>query len=103
MYTDEQRLEKFGVADEEGVIQIDRVAEKKDFIQRGVRLKHEQETLAEDLKSVLEEAKERGYDKKRLKQLIDNTYRNEIEEKISELQEIQTELDNLFGDSSEED
>lgn len=98
MWNKEDLVEKFGVADENGELVIDYTQVKKAYIERGVPLKHEQNTLAEDFKSLLEEAKENGLDKKKLKLLIDNTYKNELEEKIAELQEIQVELDNLFGD-----
>lgn len=101
MWNKEDLVEKFGVADENGELVIDYTQVKKAYIERGVRLKHEQNTLAEDFKSLLEEAKENGLDKKKLKLLIDNTYKNELTEKIAELQEIQVELDNLFGDENE--
>lgn len=95
-YTDLE-LEKFGVADENGEIVVDRTLLKKDIIKRGVSILVQQESLKEQLKDLLEEAKEKQYDKKELTALIKHSFKNEIMEKIEELQEIQTTLDNLFG------
>ena len=96
MYS-EKEIEIFGVADENGEIVVDRTLLKKDFITRGVSILVQQESLKEQLKDLLEEAKEKQYDKKELTALIKHSFKNEIEEKIEELQEIQTTLDNLFG------
>lgn len=98
MWNKEDLVEKFGVADESGELVIDYTEVKKAYIHRGVQLKHEQNTLAEDFKSLLEEAKENGLDKKRLKLLIDNTYKDEIDAKLQELQSILDEIELLFGD-----
>lgn len=95
-YTDLE-LEKFGVADENGEIVVDRTLLKKDIIKRSVSILVQQESLKEQLKDLLEEAKEKQYDKKELTALIKHSFKNEIMEKIEELQEIQTTLDNLFG------
>lgn len=97
-YNMQERLDKFGVTDEDGVLILDRVAEKRDLVNRGVRLLHEMATLKEDVKSILEEAKDKGYCKKNVKALIDNVYSNEIRQKISELEELEVEIINLFGD-----
>lgn len=98
MWNKDDLVEKFGVADESGELVIDYTQVKKAYIHRGVQLKHEQNTLAEDFKSLLEEAKENGLDKKRLKLLIDNTYKDEIDAKLQELQSILDEIELLFGD-----
>lgn len=98
MWNKDDLVEKFGVADESGELVIDYTQVKKAYIHRGVQLKHEQNTLAEDFKSLLEEAKENGLDKKRLKLLIDNTYKDEIDAKLTELQSILDEIELLFGD-----
>ena len=100
-YDMQERLDKFGVTDEDGVLTLDRVAEKRDLVNRGVRLLHEMATLKEDVKSILEEAKDQGYDKKNVKALIDNVYSNEIRQKISELEELEVEINNLFGEDGE--
>lgn len=97
MYS-EKEIENFGVADENGEIVVDRTLLKKDIIKRGVSILVQQESLKEQLKDLLEEAKEKQYDKKELTALIKHSYKNEIQEKIEELQEIQTTLDNLFGE-----
>lgn len=98
MLTQEQIMEKFSTTNPEtGELVADRVALKKHYIESGVRLKHEQATLAEDLKALLEETKENGFDKKEMKALIDNSFKDEIAEKIAELEQLQTELNNLFG------
>lgn len=100
-YNMQDRLDKFGVTDEYGEVVLDRVAEKRDLVNRGVRLLHEMATLKEDVKSILEEAKDKGYCKKNVKALIDNVYSNEIRQKISELEELEVEINNLFGEDSE--
>ena len=100
MYS-EKEIENFGVADENGEIVVDRTLLKKDIIKRGVSILVQQESLKEQLKDLLEEAKEKQYDKKELTALIKHSFKNEIEEKIEELQEIQTTLDNLFGESED--
>lgn len=96
MYTEEE-FEKFGVTDDSGEIVVDRTALKKDFIKRGVSLLVQQESLKEQLKSVMKEVKEKEYDTKEVGALIKHAYKNSIEAQIEELQEIQTTLDNLFG------
>ena len=100
-YDMQDRLDKFGVTDEYGEIVLDRVAEKRDLVNRGVRLLHEMATLKEDVKAILEEAKDKGYCKKNVKALIDNVYSNEIRQKISELEELEVEINNLFGEDGE--
>jgi len=100
-YDMQNRLDKFGVTDEHGEVVLDHVAEKRDLVNRGVRLLHEMATLKEDVKSILEEAKDKGYCKKNVKALIDNVYSNEIRQKISELEELEVEINNLFGEDSE--
>lgn len=92
----EERLQKYGVADENGELVIDKVREKKDIIDSGVRLLHEIETLKSDIKEILEDAKDRGYDKKNLKALMDNVFKNELDEKIEELESVRTEIQNLY-------
>lgn len=96
MYTEEE-FEKFGITDGSGEIVVDRTALKKDFIKRGVSLLVQQESLKEEIKSVMKEVKEKEYDTKEVGALIKHAYKNSIEAQIEELQEIQTTLDNLFG------
>ena len=100
-YNMQERLDKFGVTDEYGEVVLDRVAEKRDLVNRGVRLLHEMATLKEDVKAILEESKDKGYCKKNVKALIDNVYSNEIRQKISELEELEVEINNLFGEDGE--
>ena len=98
MYT-EQEMDKFGFVNlETGEVEMDRTLLKKNFIERGVYILREQETLKQDLNALLDEAKDKKFDKKQVKQLIANSFRNEIQEKIQELEDIQSELDNLFGE-----
>lgn len=92
----EERLNKYGVADENGELIIDKVREKKDIIDSGVRLLHEIETLKSAIKEILEDAKDRGYDKKNIKALMDNVFKSEIDEKIEELESLRTEIHNLY-------
>lgn len=101
MYT-EQEMDQFGIINEEtGEVEVCRQSLKRNFIERGVRILHKQETLKQDLAALLDEAKEKKFDKKQVKQLIANSFRNEIEQKIQELEDIQSELDNLFGAEDE--
>lgn len=98
----EERLNKYGIADENGEIVIDKVREKKDIINSGVRLLHEIETLKSAIKEILEDAKDRGYDKKNVKALMDNVFKSEIDEKIEELESLRTEIHNLYEGGEDE-
>lgn len=98
----EKRLEVYGVVDKDtGEVVIDRQREKKDLVDSGVRLLHEIETLKNDIKEILEDSKERGYDKKNVKALMDNVFKSEIDEKIEELEAIRTEITNLYEGGEE--
>ena len=98
----EKRLEVYGVIDKDtGEVVIDRQREKKDLVDSGVRLLHEIETLKNDIKEILEDSKERGYDKKNVKALMDNVFKSEIDEKIEELEAIRTEISNLYEGDEE--
>ena len=93
------RVEKFGVIDEStGELVVDQVAELKDFVNRGVYVLKEIDTLKQDMKELVEEADELGYDKAELKALIKHAHKNSIHEEIEKLEAIQTKLDNLFGE-----
>ena len=93
------RIEKFGIVDEStGELVVDRVAELKDFVNRGVYVLKEIDMLKQDMKELVEEADELGYDKAELKALIKHAFKNSIADEIEKLEAIQTKLDNLFGD-----
>ena len=99
MRTEQQRLEAFGKPNPEtGELVVDQVLEKKDLIEQGVRLLHEQELLKESLNELLDYSKEIEYDKKQMKKLIDNAFKNTLQEKIDELVGVQKELEELFSD-----
>lgn len=100
MTTLEQRLEKFGVADENGEITIDRQAELKDFVQRGVTVLKEIDVLKEDYKELVEEADGMEYDKAELKALIKHAHKNAIDIEIEKLESLRTKLDDLFGEDN---
>lgn len=91
------RIEKFGVTDENGEIVVDRVAELKDFVNRGVYILKEIDTLKQDMKELIDEADDLHYDKAELKALIKHAHKNSIHEEIEKLEAIQVKLDNLFG------
>ena len=97
MYS-ETEIERFGVADENGEIVVDRTLLKKDLIEQGVRIQHEQELLKEAMNELLDYSKDLEYDKKQMKKLIDNAFKNTLQEKIDELVGVQKELDELFGE-----
>lgn len=78
--------------------QEDRAELKRKLIDRGVRLLHEQDTLKEDMKELVEEADAKGFDKTEIKALIKHTYKNQITEEIEKLEAIRSELSNLYGD-----
>lgn len=101
-YDMQERLDKFSVTDEYGEIVLDRVAEKRDLVNRGVRLLHETATLKADVKAILEEAKDKGYCKKNVKALMDNVFKSEIDEKIEELEQLRTEIENLYEGGEDE-
>ena len=99
MRTEQQRLEAFGKPNPEtGELVVDQVLEKKDLIEQGVRILHEQELLKEAMNELLDYSKEIEYDKKQMKKLIDNAFKNTLQEKIDELVGVQKELDELFGE-----
>lgn len=99
MRTEQQRLEAFGKPNPEtGELVVDRVLEKKDLIEQGVRIQHEQELLKEAMNELLDYAKDLEYDKKQMKKLIDNAFKNTLQEKIDELVGVQKELGELFGE-----
>ena len=98
----EQRLEKFGVVDQEtGEMVIDQIAEKKSFVERGVYLMKEIDMLKEEIASLVEEADDKGYEKKEVKALIKYAHKNSISEEIEKLEDIQVKLDNMFGGEDE--
>lgn len=100
--SEEVVMEKYGVRDEAtGEIVIDKVAQKKDIIAEGVKVLVSIESLKEQLKDVLEFAKEQGFDKKRLKALIENAFKYELDDKIEELEEVRADFNNLFGESED--
>lgn len=99
MRTEQQRLEAFGKPNPEtGELVVDRVLEKKDLIEQGVRILHEQELLKEAMNELLDYSKDLEYDKKQMKKLIDNAFKNTLQEKIDELVGVQKELEELFSD-----
>ena len=99
MRTEQQRLEAFGKPDPEtGELFVDKVLEKKDLIEQGVRIQHEQELLKEAMNELLDYSKDLSYDKKQMKKLIDNAFKNTLQEKIDELVGVQKELEELFSD-----
>ena len=99
MRTEQQRLEAFGKPNPEtGELVVDKVLEKKDLIEQGVRIQHEQELLKESMNELLDYSKDLEYDKKQMKKLIDNAFKNTLQEKIDELVGVQKELEELFSD-----
>ena len=103
MRTEQQRLEAFGKPNPDtGELVVDKVLEKKDLIEQGVRILHEQELLKEAMNELLDYSKEIEYDKKQMKKLIDNAFKNTLQEKIDELVGVQKELDELFGEDEYE-
>ena len=99
MRTEQQRLEAFGKPNPEtGELVVDKVLVKKDLIEQGVRILHEQELLKEAMNELLDYSKDLEYDKKQMKKLIDNAFKNTLQEKIDELVGVQKELEELFSD-----
>lgn len=99
MRTEQQRLEAFGKPNPDtGELVVDKVLEKKDLIEQGVRILHEQELLKEAMNELLDYSKDLSYDKKQMKKLIDNAFKNTLQEKIDELVGVQKELEELFSD-----
>lgn len=93
----EDKLEHFGKTDEStGEIVVDQVAMKKFFVEKVVYLLREQDNLKEDVKTVLDDAKDAGLDKKLIKNIADNVFKNELDAKIAELQAIEVEIANLY-------
>lgn len=97
MYTIDELLDKFGIADEHGEIVIDRAALTRNIVDRGVNILKEIDVLKSDTKELLEEAETYGLNKAVLKDLIKYTHKNTITDEIEKLEEIQSRLDNLNG------
>lgn len=97
MYTQDELLEQFGVADEFGEIVVDRVALTRSIVERGVNILKEIDVLKADSKELLEEADVYGLNKSDLKDLIKYTHKNTIVDEIDKLEGIQSRLDNLNG------
>lgn len=101
MNTLEQRMDKFGIADENGEIIVDRQAELKDFVKRGVIILKEIDVLKDDMKELVEEADGLNYDKVELKALIKHAHKCSIDEEIEKLEVLRSKLDGLFGESED--
>lgn len=98
----EERIEKFPKIDEDtGEIMLDRESEKKSFVERGVYLMKEIDTLKEEISSLVEEADDKGYEKREVKALIKYAHKNSIGEEIEKLEEIQVKLDSMFNNGEE--
>ena len=98
----EEKLERFGKTDEStGEIVVDQVALKKFFVEKVVYLLREQDNLKEDVKTVLDDAKDAGLDKKLIKNIADNVFKNELDTKIAELQAIEVEIASLYEGDEE--
>lgn len=96
--SNEMVMEKYGVRDEAtGEIVVDKVAQKKDIIAEGVKVLVMIDSLKEQLKDVLEFAKEQNFDKTSLKKTIQFVHDNSIDSKIEELEDIKAEIDNLYA------
>ena len=97
-----QRIAKFNKVDQEtGEVILDTEAEKKSFVERGVYILKEIDMLKEDISSLVDEADDKGYEKKEVKALIKYAHKNSIEEEIEKLEEIQVKLGNMFGGENE--
>ena len=97
-----QRIAKFSKVNQQtGEVILDTEAEKKSFVERGVYLLKEIDMLKEDISSLVDEADDKGYEKKEVKALIKYAHKNSIEEEIEKLEEIQVKLGNMFGGEDE--
>lgn len=97
-----QRIAKFSKVDQQtGEVILDTEAEKKSFVERGVYILKEIDMLKEDISSLVDEADDKGYEKKEVKALIKYAHKNSIEEEIEKLEEIQVKLGNMFGGEDE--
>ena len=95
----EKKLELFGKIDEDtGEIVVDIATMKKYFVEKVVYLLRDIDNMKEDIKTVLDDAKDAGLDKKLIKLIADNVFKNEIQSKIAELQNIEVEIQNMYGD-----
>ena len=100
--TQEQLIEKYGITDPDtGEVVVDKVAQKKDIIAEGVKALVQIESLKEQIKDILEYAKEEGFDKKRIKALMENAYRYKLDDEIEALEEVRTDFNNLFGEAED--
>ena len=99
----EEKLELFGKTDEDtGEIVVDIAKMKKHFVEKVVYLLRDADNIKEDIKTVLEDSKAAGLDKKSIKLIADNVFKNEIESKIAELQAVEVEIRNLYESGEDE-
>ena len=94
----EQALEQFGVVNPQtGEVEIDRVALKKSFVERGVYISKEIEFLKRDLKAVVTEAvDDHDFDKTNLNALIKHSHKNAIDEEMFKLERLRGEIEKMF-------
>lgn len=99
----ELALEKFGIVnDETGEVEIDRLALKKAFVERGVYILKEIDVLKGDLKEVVSEAEDdHNINKSNLSALIKHSFKNRIDDEIEKLEDLRAEINNLFGEDDE--
>lgn len=99
----EEKLELFGKTDEDtGEIVVDIAKMKKHFVEKVVYLLRDADNIKEDIKTVLDDAKDAGLDKKLIKNIADNVFKNELDAKIAELQAIEVEINNLYEGGEDE-
>lgn len=98
----EEKLELFGKTEDTGEIVVDIAKMKKHFVEKVVYLLRDADNIKEDIKTVLDNAKDAGLDKKLIKNIADNVFKNELDAKIAELQAIEVEIHNLYEGGEDE-
>lgn len=98
-------IEKHGKTNPEtGEIEVDRTSLKREYVNRGVYILNEIDMLKGDLKGILEDSKEiHGFNKSDLGKLIKYVHKNSIDEEIADLEDIQSQITNLFPEDVEDE
>lgn len=96
-------IEKHGKTNPEtGEIEVDRTSLKREYVNRGVYVLQEIDVLKADLRSIIEDSKEiHGFNKSDLGKLIKYVHKNSIDDEISDLEDIQVRINNLFPEDED--
>lgn len=98
-------IEKHGKVNQEtGELEVDRTSLKREYVNRGVYVLKEIDILKGDLRSLLEDSKElHGFNKSELGKLVKYVHKNSIDDEIADLEDIQSQITNLFPEECDDE